>query len=303
MKPRTLAIDIPILALGEEMFHTGAMLAAYPFLTAQVEQYTPLFDEWNQIMTQELDLLREQSAAEARVITVDDTLDYLCMAISSTLLAESGGRRGDPHYQRYFGAAPPSRLKRPILGRQLEVMRTWVPSLTAPESSEALRNYGGQLAEAITSADAAVAVLIEAKRKQADFEVGPRKRFIDKLNAHRLRLYGELGEMPLAHPEQRLSRDFGYRFFLRGQGSHPPTVAELEHKILRTRDRLTRYEEQLARLIEEQERDAESRHRAEIVENSNRLAALEAEQARLELEQAEVAARLAELRADVEPEV
>jgi hypothetical protein len=207
---------------------------------------------------------RPESDTRARAIVVDDGFDFLCMAISATLLAESGGNRKSPSYQRYFGTIQPSRLKRPLLGQQLETMRTGPPSLTDAASSPALQQYGNQLTERVIEADTAVAALSESRRKHADFEIGPRKAFVDKLNAARHGFYGRLAELPHKHPERNLPRDFGNRFFLRDERRATPTIAEVEQNILRLRERLQKQEDLLARVLEQEESEMQMREDAEL---------------------------------------
>jgi hypothetical protein len=290
MKPRILSVTTRIHTLAEEIIHTRSLLGAYPFLASEVAAFDALLAEWLKLLEQELALMREQSDTQSRAIVVDDSFDFLCVAISSTLLAESGGDRKSLAYQRFFGTTPPSRLKRPVLGSQLDTMRTWVPSLTDASSSPALQEYGKQLGERVIEADAAVAALSEARRKRADFELGPRKVFVDKLNAARLGLYGRLAELPHKHPERKLPRDFGHRFFLRDERRGAPTIAEVEQSIFRLRERLQRQEDLLARLLEQEEAEMRLRENAEL------RAAEEALEA-IERQAAEAAERVEALRA------
>lgn len=290
MKPRVLPIDIEIFELAEELFHTSALLRAYPFLAVQAEQFEPFHGDWFALLQAEIMLLRARREADARVINIDNHFDFLCTAISNTLLAENGNKREDPRYQRYFGAVPASKLKRPVLGAQLGEMRKWVTSLTGAESSTALQAWGAQLATRVTDADGAILTQAEAEQQQADFEVGARKGFIDRLNAHRQVLHGQLAELPHSHPEWHLSSDFAHRFFLRETGSRRLTIPELEEKLLQLNAKVRKYETQLAELIEDQE--AQERLRAEAEE-----AEVEEELAEIERQRADAAARLAAIQA------
>jgi hypothetical protein len=290
MKPRVLPIDTEIFELAEELFHTSALLRAYPFLSTQAEQSEPFHADWFSVLQAEIALLRARREAEARVINIDNHFDFLCTAISNTMLAENGNNRQAPVYKRYFGAVPSSKLKRPVLGEQLDVMRTWVPSLTGPESSLALQAYGKQLAARVAEADEAVRAQAEAERQEADFEVGARKAFVDRLNAHRQVLYGQLAELPHSHPEWNLSSDFAHRFFLRETGSRRLTIPELEEKLLRLNAKVRKYEAQLVELIEDQEAQAQLRDEADEAEAAEELAALERQRA-------EAAERLAAIKA------
>jgi hypothetical protein len=143
----------------------------------------------------------------------------------------------------------------------------------------------------VIEADAAVIALSEAGRKRADFELGPRKAFVDKLNAARHGLYGRLAELPHKHPERNLPRDFGNRFFLRDERRSTSSIAEVEQSIFRLRDRLQKQEDLLARSLEEEEAEMRLRDTAEL------RAAEEALEA-VERQAAEMADRVAALRAE-----
>jgi hypothetical protein len=290
MKPRVLPIDMEIFELAEELFHTSSLLRAYPFLSAQAEQFEPFHTGWFSLLQVQIALLRARREANARVIGVDNNFDFLCTAISNTMLAENGNNRKDPVYDRFFGKVPASKLKRPVLGEQLDEMRKWEPWLTGPESSTALQAYGAQLATLVTEADEAIRAKREAEQQEADFEIGARKGFIDRFNAHRQVLYGQLAELPHSHPERNLSSDFAHRFFLRETGSRKLTIPELEEKLLGLNAQVRKYEAQLAALVEDQEAQARLRDEAEEAE-------AEEELDEIERQRAEAAERLDAIRA------
>jgi hypothetical protein len=290
MKPRVLPTDMAIFDLGEELFHTSALLRAFPFLATHAAQFEPFHPDWLALLQQEIDLARAVREAEARVISVDNDFDFLCMAISGTLLAENGNDRKTPVYLRYFGDAPPSKLKRPVLGPQVVVMRGWVSSLTSAEASPALQEYGRQLAARVVDADAATRALTEAEHRRADFEILERKAFIDRLNGHRQVLYGQLAELPHRHPEWHLGNDFAHRFFLRDPGTRRTSIPELEETLRRLRARVRKHEARLAALLEHEEREARLRDEAE-------LAAARDELTEIERQRAEAAERLAAAQA------
>lgn len=292
MKPRVLPIDMPLRDVAEEIFHTTARLRSYPFLQTQADQHEALLPDWRQLTQDELDLVRELMIVEARKGVVDDELNRLSMSIAGTLLVENGQERGSPAFIRYFGSVQPSRFNRPILGAQLVSMRTWVQSLL--QSSPALQNYGIQLAQVVIDADTVVQAESEAQRRLADFELGPRKAFIDRYNGLRQVLYGQLAELPHTRPELGLPRDFAHRFFLRATSPRRPTIATLENDIARLRTQLQKAEEQLARLIEDSQAETRLREDAELAEAADELAALEQQRA-------QAAARVAELQARRNP--
>jgi hypothetical protein len=288
MKPRILPPDIPFRDLFEELFHTSARLRAHTFLEAQAEQHDLLLPECRRLSEEELELVREIIATAARKAVLDDSFDFISAAVAGTLLVENGNDRSAPEFVRYFGNRTPSRFKRPVLGEQLVSMRAWIPSLQ--EGSPALQAYGVQLTELVPRADTVVAAEIEAKRRLADWEIGPRKGFIDRYNGLRQVIYGNLAELPHTRRELGLPRDFAHGFFLRPAGSRRLTIPALENDIARQRTQLERAEELLARLIEESEAEAQQNDDAELAEANDELAALEQQHA-------EAAARVAELQA------
>ena len=279
---------MPLPDVAQEITHTTAQLRAYPFLQTQADQAEALLVDVNRLMQEQRALERALMEARARKYVVDDRLNGLSSAIAGTLLAENGGNRNSPVFQRSFSNIQPSRFNRPVLGVQLATMRTWVPSLV--QSSPALQNYGMQLAECVGEADTAVQNEAEVKRQLADFEVGPRKELIDSVNGLRHVHYGQIAELPHTRPELGLPRDFAHRFFLRATSQRRPTIATLENEVARLRTQLEKAEQQLARLREESEAETRLRDDAELAEAAEELAALEQQRA-------EAAARLAELQA------
>lgn len=290
MKPRTLPIDIPVHELAEELYYTTALLQAYPALEAQAAQHEALILDLDQIMQIETALTRALMRAEAAIIVADVHIDVVATAIDGTIRLEHGGDRKSLVHQRYFGNIPPSRFKRPVLGEQLETMRTWIPSLTGPQSSPALQAQGAQLAVGVAQADAAQAAKVEAQRNLADHQIGARKTLIDKVNAGRLTLFGQLAELPHSRPELGLPPDFAHHFFLRETRRRKPTLDMLERDIARLQAQLQRAEAERDRLLAEAETAARELEQAELAEAQAELAAIE--QQRLE-----AAERLAELEA------
>lgn len=288
MKPRILSNDITFRDLIEEILHTSTRLRAHPFLQAQADQHDLMLPECRRLSDEELDLIREILAAEARKVVIDDRFNLISTAVAGTLLGENGNDRGAPAFERYFGNVTPSRFKRPVLGEQLASMRGWPQTLQ--QGSPALQRYATQIVELVPQADAVVQAGIDAEHRLADWKLGPRKVFIDGYNGLRQSLYGQLAELPHTRPELSLPRDFAHRFFLRAPTARRHTIPTLENEIARLRVQLERAEELLARLIEEREAEARSNEEAELAEAAEELAALEQQRAA-------AAARVAELQA------
>ena len=290
MKPRTLPIDAPIHEIEEELYYTTAHLQAYPVLEPQAIQHEALIADCIQLMQTESALTRALMRAEALVVVADVHLDAVTTTLEGTMRVESGGERKSLTHLRYFGNVQPSRFKRPVLGEQLETMRNWIPSLVGPQSSPALQAQGVQLAGCVAEADAARAAEDEAERNIADHELGPRKVFVDRFNALRQALYGQLAELPHSRPELNLPPDFAHHFFLRDSRPRRHTIPGLERDIARFQTKLERAQAELARLVAEAEAKTRQQEDAE-------LAKAEAELAAIEQQRSEAAARLAELQA------
>ncbi|MCC6555855.1 MAG: hypothetical protein IT372_23070 [Polyangiaceae bacterium] len=289
-KPRDLPIDIATSDLDEEISHTLTFVRAYPILASLVAPFEASLQEWLGLYQTERTLERAVTAARAVIIVIDDELDALAMKLSNVLLAEVGEKkRKSPRYLRYFDE-PPSRLMRPLLGDQLKKMREWVPSLTDPQCSPPVRDCGQKLAALVQRADDAVKAMGEAEQALTDFQtLGPKKGFIDRLNALRLSAFAQIAELPRSQPELDLPASFANRFFLRDSGSRKPTIPELEESILQQRARLAKLEALLAKLVQEEEAEARLAEEAEM--RTAMKALEEAEKQRAEAEKQVEAAR------------
>ena len=291
-KPRILPVEISGLDLEREISHTRSRLSAYAFLAALVGPYDAMLASWLPHFQEELALERDILDAEAAVVAIDDRLDALAYRISNTLLAELDGKRSNPVYQHYFKEAP-SRMRRPVLGAQLETMRGWVESLTDAQSSAALKACGQELGGVVQEADEASKRLGKAQKALDKFkEIGPRKEFVDQLNALRQATHGQLAEMPFNQPGLKLLRDFPMRFFLRDTSNRKPTMAEVEQTVLRLREQLKRQEELLTRLAEEAEEEARVGEEEEVRAAEEALQAVERQREEAERRVEEVRARV-----------
>jgi hypothetical protein len=118
--------------------------------------------------------------------------------------------------------------------------------------------------------------VVDQERK--DFHtVGDKKKFIDKLNATRKQLYGELGK--LAHEITGLPANFADQFFLRGVSREDEddgaatTIEDVEAEIAALEGTLTERKELLEQLKAEPLKAAEDE--AKLAEEKATLAALE----------------------------
>lgn len=180
------------------------------------------------------------------------------------LLTTTGNRKDVPTYTRYFGDASPSVLKKPVLGHQLAVMASWVPSLVA-SSEPVLAGLGKELSALVEAGQKATAAFEAARGALRDFrEVGERKAFVDQVNAARQSVGGLLAEFVHAHPEKMLPSDWPDGFFrqkVRGRvaaedrASLTLAIGELETELSEKKAQLA----ELDRLEAEAKKEAEER--------------------------------------------
>jgi hypothetical protein len=111
----------------------------------------------------------------------------------------------------------------------------------------------------VAGADQAVQARSAAQRRRADFELGPRKAFVDRLNAQRQAIYGQLAELAHGRPELGPASGFATSFFVRDTRNRQVGLSELVQSILRQRVRLPRQEAELARRLEEEDLVAQRR--------------------------------------------
>lgn len=101
--------------------------------------------------------------------------------------------------QHYFQGKALHSFVRPIMGKQLEAMRAWLPSLAASDTP-ALKALGQELGALIQQADAALKARTDADAALSRFrQIGEHYQFINKVNAALKSVYGTLAAMPHDH--------------------------------------------------------------------------------------------------------
>jgi predicted phage tail protein len=298
MSARILDPDRMTLAdLVIELQYTLIRLRLSPEAAPLVPRFEALVTEAEQVERQETALRVALLAAEVAISWRDETIDDTVRTLGATLLKIVRNDREDPLYQRYFGSQNPSAVTRPVLGRELETVRGWVPSLlTSPEPE--LQDIGRQLTGQVEAADAAIQAQQAQRQKLNDFRLlGDRRRIFERVNAERREAYGFLSKMSYTSStvaasgaaETRLPSDFGDRFFrqVRRRKDADPDVEEAREEVERLEKALAEARNQL--------KAAEERARAAAAAKAEKLTTQQ------ELEQAEKAAaeaakKIAELR-------
>lgn len=285
---RTLNYSMTLIELLQERAYTDAQLKAHPLTTQLASDYDALHAAWLKVMEQEIKLAEAVVTADAMIRFTDARLDQLLTAIVNSVLVVVGNDRSAPLYVRLLGNQRPSDAKRPVLGEQLELMRSWVGTLGECESPS-LQRHASELATAIAHADRALADQQAADRALTAFsESGERKAFIDGFSALRQATHAKL--QTLIDQDPTLPEDFAEQFFPSSERTRTPTLAGVEANIRRLENQLAK--QRAIHKDLQAKREARDKARAAATER-----ALRAELSILEKEHAERQQRIDALHA------
>lgn len=286
--------NAPSSAVQQEIIVTMVLLEADTLVVHLAAAFDTFYNQkWLPVVVQETALLVEAYRADAQVDVTDVGLDDFVDELDTVLLRRVAKDRTDPLYAYYFGKKRPHELKRPVLGGQLETMRSFIKPLKTSNDAE-LTALGQRLEVLVAKADEAVARQQAAAEAIKTFRtMGARKACIDELNALRKSTAGALSEMPHKYPEKHLPADYADRFFKRGPrrgktAAKEVTSAELKARIAEQDQILAALNTQLADVLAKEEADA--RARAEVN-------ALQLELSEAEKTAAEAATRIAAIKA------
>lgn len=285
---RTLPYGFPLLDLIHDLTFTQAQLEANPLTGSFAKAFGDLSAEVKKAVVRQLDLVAALAVTEAKKVQADSVLNRLVDQTRSALMNLSDNNRDTPLYKHLFGDQRPSTIKRPILGPQLDLMRSWVSPLSAATQPE-LTALAPRIAAAIKAADDTIAAGRTAEQQLADFlEVGDCKALIDKANALRKATYGKLAELVHDKPDAHLPADFADQFFLQGSRWSAPEREELLARLDRNDRESSRLRQQLKELDEQhelsrrKERDAQAEAlRTELAAAARRRAEEQAREAAL----------------------
>lgn len=233
MAVRNLSHLISLLALRGEIIHTLDQVKAHPLTQTFVPLFESLRNEWNAVFTEELALRDGLSAANARVFSVDTTLNALASRVAKVLLILTGDDKAHPLYLAFFKKKNLTDFKRPILGAQLEAMKGWIPELKKSDDA-ALAALGAEVEAAVTLAEEALATRTKLETESSFFrETGNRKKLFNKVNAARKQTHGELAKMP--HEKLGVPVSFANLFFRHasngGEAEEAITLETLDEEI------------------------------------------------------------------------
>jgi hypothetical protein len=268
--------------------------ATYPALAPLLASFDAFETQWLDISAQERALRAASFLADARVSRADDKLNFLSDAVSATLLIELKGKRTAPEYTRYFGTQRASDFKKPLLGDQLTSMQAWPPSLKE-SPNPTLREYGNQVAAAVTEGENASKGALRAEQELTDFRIsGPRKALVDRFNALRKSTYGELAKFAHDHPELKLPSDFAGEYFHRESAPREPSLAELDRRIAAAETELNRIRSLRDARLAEVEAEAKAKIEADRSAKQAKLAAAQKLEEELKAQVAQLKAELGE---------
>lgn len=287
---KTLLYTHSSLELVQECTYSMARLKAHPLTTSLVTDFDKLNTELVKLLTHELELAKNIIVAQATVDAIDDQLDLLLLVLTNDILSAVHNDRKAPLYQHFFGTQNPANMRKPVLGEQLETMRTWVSALTT-STVPTLKAHGTSLATLVTNADAAVEALRKAIQQEDDFmQIGERKKFIDTFNALRKNTYGKLAEIRHTYADQNLPHDFAEHFFLQQTKESKVSLSIVERTIERLEAQLTKHKSTHEQLLAKKKEKEQNRHTK---------IAMQSEIQALEQEAAQRQSKLAELKAQL----
>lgn len=186
--------------------------------------------------------------ARAKAFSVDLDLNGLLDQVTA---AVHGGKKPDlylPLHQLYFGGAvAPSEAKRPILGTQLDVMRSW-PGLLGKATQPALVALAQSVTDGVAAAESATAAVAAAQANLDKFRLdGNGRKLFDSYNALAATTFGALKTLVHDHPELKLGSDWAESFFLHETRSAvPTTVGQAEESLKKARNELAAAEQRVA---------------------------------------------------------
>lgn len=268
-------------SIYEDLFHTLVMSRLFPEADKITPDFEALTKECLALQAKERALVEAEILAQGKIGQADRALDRFVDRVSLVALKLVAGRRDAPLYVRLFGSKSPSEHKKPVLGDQLELLRSWQDFFAdgAPAELKALQK---ELSDLIKESDAAKVGLATNRGKAQSFRTGARVDFVEAANAKRKEAYGYLGQVPHKKPELGLEADYADLFFAkkRRRADKPgrelaQEVAELEALLAEKRADLA--EEKLQAQKTEEERQARAQAETKLKELADQISAAEAE--------------------------
>jgi hypothetical protein len=206
-------------------------LRARPETASLRPSYESFADSLLASSTQDSKLLLEVIATGSVVRVRDGALDEVTDLVLEAILVETKGSYSAPLYKHFAGEERPSVFKRPILGKQLDKVRTWPASMA--QSSELLQDLKEIVSIVVKDADVALISRDNAQEERTRFRaVGDRRKLIEQFTELRNTLYEDL--IGLA-TDQKIGDPIGYaRSFFVVRESQNKVEAEAKLSQLQT---------------------------------------------------------------------
>jgi hypothetical protein len=225
MTVSTLNAKTALEPLRSPIVYSLAKLEAHPLTAVHGPRFVALLGSWDLVSARERQLTDAITRALARVDGADELLDALVDAVVAALLVASGNKRGGALWKQFLGSKTPAQLKRPILGDELEHVRSWIAWL-ASSTIAVLKELAARAADVVKNSDDAVEALRNAEDALLVFRLtGERRAWVDEANAVRKSTFGDISKLPHEPAGAGLPVDFGDGFF--PHDSHKATALTL----------------------------------------------------------------------------
>ncbi len=285
---RTVQHAAALLVSFDRAVTVRALLVADPRTAHLAPDWDTWLSDWKATFLQEIDHRIAVLTANAVATIRDDDLDD----ISTETYAATAGDPGERSF--YFKGKTNKQFIAPRLGVQYQQMGTWISHMTS-STDPVITALGARLVVKHKDAGDAIKDGQDKETAQREFRhTGARKQIIDRYNALGKSTEGALEEMPHAHPELRLPKNFVDRFMRPARSVVPATVEELTKKRDAVKEELEAAQAELDTAIKAEQEAAAELARQEREADLKKLADAEAE---VDKKNQEIAA----LRAKVDP--
>ncbi|HRI70055.1 MAG TPA: hypothetical protein PK156_37755 [Polyangium sp.] len=214
MSARILEYALGLFSLLREIQYTTNQCANEPLADAYLAIFQAHRAEWQSILLEEIAILDKVIQAQAVVDKADQALNQFTGRVSHVVDEYSDGPTRKQLRTSLFKNKALSKFRRPVLGGQLHDMRDW-NAVLSQSSIGALSALAPEAERLVVAGYAAAEERDAAQLANRHFrDVGPRKQFIDKLNATRKEMHGALAKLPFQRPD--LPSDFADGFFASG---------------------------------------------------------------------------------------
>jgi hypothetical protein len=210
MPAPSLPSTISLEAIRDELVWSKLACGSNKYAKDQAPMFAGLLTQWPGVYTEQLAHWDAQTSAQFNIWRVDGRIGLRIDSFNVVLLTAVNQDRADPHYKLYMTDAP-SKLKKPVLGSELETVRGWVPMLQE-ESNASLKAFAAKFAKDVADGDAANEQATEADAANTQFRtVGGLSQFLADVTKVRDEVFVALDKIRTANPS--LPKDFAKSFF------------------------------------------------------------------------------------------